>query len=86
MSLSEAAEIAGLPYKQVHHRIKHLGWPVEDALSVPMKTGKSMLHAKCDVLGLNYHTVYSRIRAGWSEADALGVPTLGIGANQTSYK
>lgn len=36
MSLAEASEIAGLSYKQVHARITRLGWPVEEALSVPI--------------------------------------------------
>ena len=36
MSLAEACEIAGMPYKQVFSRIKYMGWPVEKALSIPM--------------------------------------------------
>lgn len=86
MSLAEAAELAGLPYKQVHYRIKRSGWSVEKALSEPIKSGVSDLHKKCDELGLNYHTIYNRIRMGWSEEDALKTPILGLGANQTSYK
>lgn len=85
MSLAEAAELAGLPYKQVHDRIKKRGWCVEKALSEPMRR-KSDLHKKCDELGLNYHTVYNRIRMGWSEEKALTTPILGLGANQTTYK
>lgn len=79
MSLSEAAEIAGIPYKQVHARIKK-GWSVDKALSEPIR-GKSALHKKCDELGLNYHSVYTRIRSGWSEEDALTFPFT-IGNNQ----
>lgn len=36
MSLAEACEIAGLPYKQVFERITKSKWPVEEALSTPM--------------------------------------------------
>lgn len=36
MSLAEACEMANLPYKQVFARIKRLGWPVDEALSIPM--------------------------------------------------
>lgn len=85
MSLVEAAEKAGLPYKQVHHRIKRMGWTAERALSTPMAR-KSELHKKCDELGLNYHTVYNRIRMGWSEERAIKTPVSGVGANQTTYK
>lgn len=38
MSLAEACEISGLPYKSVHARIAQLGWPVDKALSIPMNT------------------------------------------------
>lgn len=37
VSLAEASEIAGLPYKTVFARISQLGWSVEDALSIPVK-------------------------------------------------
>lgn len=36
MSLAEACEIAGMPYKQVFSRIKYMDWPVEKALSIPI--------------------------------------------------
>lgn len=85
MSLAEAAEIAGLPYKQVHYRIKRNGWSVEKALSIPIR-GKSTLRMKCEELGLNYHTIYNRIWMGWSEKDAINTPIVGLGANQTTYK
>ena len=84
MSLAEAAELAGLPYKEVHLRIKS-GWSIEDALSKPLFQ-KSELHKKCEERGINYNTVYSRIfQYGWSEERALNTPSLGKGANQTSY-
>lgn len=85
MSLAEAAELAGLPYKQVHGRIKKYGWSVERALTTPIQK-KSELHVKCDELGINYHTVYNRIRMGWNEEDAINTPTAGRGANQKTYK
>lgn len=85
MSLAEAAELAGLPYKQVHYRIKKRGWSVERALFEPIHK-ESDLHKECRERGLNYHTVYNRIRMGWSKEDALKTPILGLGANQTSYK
>lgn len=84
LSLAEACERAGLPYKQVFSRITRYGWSVEDALNTPIKS-KSDLHKKCDELGLNYHTIYNRIRMGWSEERALNTPIDGLGANQHSY-
>ena len=83
MSLAEASERSGIPYKVAHLRIKS-GWSVEKALSVPVRS-KSELHKKCDELGLNYHTVYNRIRMGWTEDEALKTRFAGIGANQTTY-
>lgn len=85
MSLAEAAEIAGLPYKQVHYRLKK-GWSLERALSEPLACNDNSLHRRCVEMGLNYHTVYNRVYSlGWGEEKALSVPTLGCGANQTSY-
>lgn len=85
MSLAEAAEIAGLPYKQVHYRIKN-GWSVEDALSIPLKHGKSDLHILCDNLGLDYKGVYQRVYTyGWTVEEAISKPFLGRGANGSHY-
>lgn len=85
MSLAEAAELANLPYKEVHLRIKK-GWSVEDALSTPLFQ-KSELHKRCEDLGMNYHTVYNRIyNLGWTEERALMTPTKGKGANHLSYR
>lgn len=78
MSLAEAAEISGVPYKVVHARLKK-GWSLEKSLSEPLKC-KSALHKKCDELGLNYHSVYNRIRSGWSEEDAFTIPFV-VGNN-----
>ena len=73
MSLAEAAEIAKLPYKQVHFRIKQ-GWSIEKALSTPLKK-ESEIHKKCKEIGINYHTVYTRIhQLGWDEEKALNTP------------
>lgn len=79
ISLAEAAELAGLPYKTVHLRIKK-GWTVERALSEPIHK-LSDLHKMCIERGLNYHSVYTRIRAGWSIEDALSKP-FKVGNNQ----
>ena len=86
MSLAEAAEIAGLPYKQVHYRIKH-GWSVEKALSEPLKVNSNSLRSKCEKVGINYNTVYNRVYSlGWSVEKAITTPSKGKGANQESYK
>lgn len=37
MSLAEASEIAGLPYKTVFARITQLGWTFEKAISIPVR-------------------------------------------------
>lgn len=86
MSLAEAAELANLPYKEVHLRIKS-GWSVFDALHTPLRDNAKSLKRRCDELGMNYHTVYSRVYMyGWSEEKALKTPTVGKGANQMSYR
>lgn len=36
VSLAEACELAGLPYKEVHARINRLGWNADEALSTPV--------------------------------------------------
>lgn len=85
MSLAEAAEKAGLPYKQVWYRINRSGWSVEKALSTPLKRPPELLE-KCKERGLDYRRVYSRVHTyGWSEEDALNIPNMGKGANQTTY-
>lgn len=86
MSLAEAAEIVGLPYKQVHFRLKH-GWSLERALSTPVRNGRTALRIKCDELGLDYKMVYQRIHTyGWTEEEALSIPIAGKGANGLTYK
>lgn len=77
MSLAEAAEISGLPYKQVHLRLKS-GWSLEEALTKPLcdPHARSELHDKCDELGLDYHVVYNRIYTyGWDVDRAMSTPT-----------
>lgn len=85
MSLAEAAERAGLPYKQVHFRIKH-GWTVEAALSTPLIKGKSEMRKKCDAAGVDYNRVMARIQSGWTEEDALNTPVHPVGANMVNPK
>ena len=79
VSLAEASELAGLPYKTVHLRIKK-GWSVERALSEPLKK-LSDIHKLCREKGLNYHSVYNRLRSGWSLEDAISKP-FKVGNNQ----
>ena len=77
MSLAEAVEMSGLPYKEVHYRIKRCGWSIEDALTKPLCDPhmQSELHKKCDELGLDYHVIYNRIHVyGWDEERALTTP------------
>lgn len=45
MSLAEACEIANMPYKQVFARIKYMGWSVDEALNIPMRSGKIHAHS-----------------------------------------
>ena len=79
VSLAEASELAGLPYKTVHLRIKK-GWSVERALSEPLRE-LSDIHKLCREKGLNYHSVYTRLRSGWSLEDAISKP-FKVGNNQ----
>ena len=75
MSLAEAAERAGLKYKEVHYRIHKLGWTLEDALSIPIREGFSDLHKECIERGADYHTVYNRIvMYGWDKERAFSEP------------
>lgn len=86
MSLAEAAEIAGLPYKQVHARLKS-GWDLETALTKPLcdPHARSDLHKLCEERGLNYHLVFNRIYTyGWDEETALNTPPLRIGTSRKS--
>ena len=87
MSLAEAAEMVGLPYKQVHYRIKQCGWSVEDALTKPLRDphARSELRKICEERGLNYHLVFNRIYVyGWDEETALNTPPLRIGTSRKS--
>lgn len=35
-AVQELSEIVGIPYKTLYARIHYLGWPVEDAVSMPV--------------------------------------------------
>jgi hypothetical protein len=88
MSLAEACELAKLPYKEVHYRIKRLGWTIEHALSEPIFHGTQAkrLREKCAKSGVKYRTAINRIYSlGWDEDRAANTPTLGRGANKKSY-
>lgn len=86
MSLAEAAEISGLPYKQVHFRLKH-GWDLEKALTTPLIKQESEIRKAAEKNGISYHLAYNRIYTyGWSFEDATSIPSAGKGANQTTYK
>ena len=91
MSLAEACEKAGLPYKQVFERIVKRNWPVDEALSIPIGGAKKKRSGNtrselARQAGLKPSTVNSRLKYGWTEEEALGIPTVGKGANQTTYK
>lgn len=76
MSLAEAVEIAGAPYKQVHARLQK-GWSLEQALTVPYYSNENSLRKKCTEKGVRYKTVWSRIHVlGWDEEKALNTPML----------
>ena len=77
MSLAEACEIAGLPYKQVFFRMARLHWPFEKAISEPMRQPSELLR-KCRERNLNYHSIYNRIHVyGWTEEEAFNTPMGG---------
>ena len=56
MSLAEACEHAGLPYKQVFWRMARAGWPFEKAISVPMgaESGRKQSKHECVVCGKKF--------------------------------
>lgn len=82
--LKEWAEILGLPYGTLWHRIRHREWsivrafetPVNDHQSVIQFRGKSQnLAAWARELGLPYHALYLRLkRYGWSVDKAFLTP------------
>lgn len=78
ISLAEACEKAGLPYKQVFERITKGRWPVWEALSVPMGgkriSERKSISALAREHGLNPATVHSRLYDGWDLDRALNTP------------
>lgn len=83
MSLAEACEIVNMPDYTVRRRLS-AGWQLEDALHTPpIETVRSDLHKKADAVGINYHTVLSRMRLmNWTEEEALEVP---VGMKREEY-
>ena len=47
MSLAEACEIEGMPYKQVFARVKYCGWTLEDALTKPIRSVRGAARKRC---------------------------------------
>ena len=73
----------GLKYDTIHHRITH-GWDVKMAFETP--NNEKSFAAICRENGVNPTTAYDRIhRLGWGFRKAISTPSLGRGANQTSY-
>lgn len=73
----------GLKYDTIHHRITH-GWDVKMAFETP--NNEKSFAAICRENGVNPTTAYDRIhRLGWDFQKAISTPSLGRGANQTSY-
>lgn len=86
MSLAEATEAAGLPYKPVLQRIKKLGWTADRALSEPIYNSSKSLRAKCIERDVGYSTIHNRVHnLGWDEERALNTPVVSK-ANQYTYK
>lgn len=58
MSLAEACELAGMPYKQVFWRMARAGWPFEKAISVPIgyKPKRKYWNHTCVVCGRPFAT------------------------------
>lgn len=83
--LIEWCEILGLEYDTIHDRITERNWSVEKAFETHSKKENSF-YSMCKKHGVNPITVYDRIhKLGWSLDDALNTPSLGRGANSTSY-
>lgn len=84
IELREKCKAAGVKYETVKYRMAKLGWSEERALSDSAQN--HTLRAKCEKHGISYFVVANRIyQLGWPEERALNTPTLGKGANQTSY-
>jgi len=88
MNLSEIAKAEGIVYQTLYAWVVRRGVPLNEAIDhckSVKREGKS-LRQRCLEHGMNYTVVQSRITAlGWSEERALNTPSLGKGANQTSY-
>ena len=72
-------EAANLPYYKIRMRIDYGNWTPEKAFETTENARLQMitynnktqhLQAWCDELGLNYKTVWIRIKRGWSVKDA----------------
>lgn len=88
MSLTEAAELAGLPPRTVADRVTAQGWAVEDALSTPVGATRANRSTRWVSYGgvkipaieasefakLPYAVVRLRLSRGWSDYDALHTP------------
>lgn len=85
VQLRALCERIGLRYYTIYDRIYKSGWPVEKAIETKSQQEDS-LRSKCKERGLNYITVRDRIvKLGWTEEQALSTPTMGRGANLTTY-
>jgi hypothetical protein len=74
-----------LKYDTVHDRIFGRNWSVEKAFKTENQRISSFSR-KCRERGIKAGTAYARIhRLGWDVEAALNTPTVGRGANQTTY-
>jgi hypothetical protein len=72
MTLAQAAEIVGVRYGTLYHRLC-LGWSAARALSEPIN--KSKIADAIKASGIKPDTVYKRLRKGWDIEKALTEPT-----------
>lgn len=85
VSLRDICNQKGLNYNTIHHRITRGGWNAERAIDEPIKTGETLAD-RSRAHGLLPGTVNARVKKfGWSEEEALNTPTIGRGANYTTY-
>lgn len=84
-TLTEWAKLYGVDRNALANRILKLHWPLDRALTVPVKEYEEVgtvtirgitrtIPEWADYLGIPKNTVYTRMRHGWSARDALFTP------------
>ena len=72
----EIAQKNGISKNTVKHRVSHLGWEIEKAITTPIISRKNKYLDQARKNGINENTYYSRIEQGWTKEDASTIKTM----------